>query len=222
MPIHRSTQRHVALTLALAVLPVFAIAGDLDSALLPAALADKTVAIISVTHEPESASWLECWIDGDDLIDRETLRSAGGLMRLGLREKSDFADRHGHLYVLELKPGHHKLFGWRVPSGNGAYEPSRPVPKLEFDVAKGDALYLGNIDAVLQLSHRTIFKTRATTGVDVSVQDRAPQDIPLAEKSHPGLAGRIRTALLTQGSWMPAAGVKSGDAVAEPDVPQKH
>jgi hypothetical protein len=220
MSFPQSIQRDAALTLALAVLPAFAAAGDLDPALSSDALADKAVVIISVTHEPESASQLECWIDGDALIDRETLRSGGGILRFGIPEKSDFADRHGHLYVLELKPGHHKLFGWRVPSGNGSYGPSSPVPNLEFDVVKGDALYLGNIDAVLQLGHRTIFKTRAATGVDVSVQDRTQQDVALAEKTHPGLAGRIRPALLTQGSWMPAGAAKSGD-VAEPVVSQK-
>ncbi len=221
MPLLQPIQRRLALILALAAGPLAASAGELDPALTPEALADKAVIVISVTHEPESASHLQTGIDAGSLFDRELLDSYRGVM--GFSETSDFTDRHGHVYVLELAPGHHKLLGWRVPSGGGYFHPASPPPPLEFDLAKGDALYLGNIDAVLKLGHRTIFKTRVASGVDVSVQDRAEQDIAVAEKTHPGLAGRIRPALLTQGPWIGADGVKTSDAPlpATPVVPPK-
>jgi hypothetical protein len=217
MPLPQSIRRRLALILALAAGPLAASAGELDPAVTPEALADKAVVVISVTHEPDSASHLQTGIDGSSLFDRESLDSYRGVM--GFSEASDFTDRHGHVFVLELAPGHHKLSGWRVPSGGGDWHPAGAPPPLEFDVAKGDALYLGNIDALMKLGHRTIFKSRVAAGVEVTVQDRAGQDIAVAEKTHPGLAGRIRPALLTQGPWIGADGAKTSDAPLPPIPP---
>lgn len=208
MPGFRITS--LALALALAMTCLGARAGELDRALPAPALADKAVVILSVTHEPESASQITCIVDGDSLFERQQLRSGPSVWGLGIPDKSDFEDRTGHLYVLELKPGHHKILGWNVPNASGALSPASALPALEFDVAQGEALYLGNVDAVFKLGHRTIFKTRAAKGVDVIVQDRSTPDIALAESRYPALAGRIRTVLVTQGAWMSPDGVSTG------------
>ena len=124
--------------------------------------------------------------------------------------------------MLELKPGHHKLVGWRVPNASGALFPANPLVPLEFDVAKGEAVYLGNLDALFQLGHRTIFGTRAAKGVEVSVEDRSQPDIALAESRYPALAGRIHASLLTQGPWMSADGVQTGRMEITAPIPIKH
>src|ERR1700745_3528380 len=116
--------RITSLALALVFAGLGARAGELDRALPAPALADKAVIVVSVTHEPQSASQIVCSVDGDSLIDRETLRSGPSAWRLGIPDKSDFEDRTGHLYVLELKPGHHKIVGWNVPNASGALSPA--------------------------------------------------------------------------------------------------
>jgi hypothetical protein len=208
--VHRFRITSLALELALALACLGARASELDRALPAPALADKAVIILSVTHEPESSSQITCIVDGDSLFHRQQLRSGPSVWGLGIPDRSDFEDRAGHLYVLELKPGHHKIMGWNVPNNSGALSPASAVPALEFDVAQGEALYLGNVDAMFKFGRGKIFKQRAARGVDVMVQDRSTQDIALAESRYPALAGHIRTALVTQGAWMSPDGVSKG------------
>lgn len=166
----------------------------------PAALAEKAVIIVSVSHDVEFRAGANAivYMDAESMTTQVLLKSVQeGLV---VPVASDFSDRRGHLYVLEVNPGPHRFNGWQVVSGGVRIFRKEPVDDLTFDVKKGDVLYLGNIHSRLEDGHWVLGGRSARSGVPVVV-DRSDQDIPLAEAKIPALAGKVQSAVLPVGLW---------------------
>lgn len=163
----------------------------------PAQLSDKAVVVLSVSHDDGAGSAADAifYMDNNRFTERAVLKSTQ------MTSKSEFKGRYGHLFVLEVAPGHHTIDGWQVVSGGLRITTAQKLPPLEFDVAKGDVIYLGDLHAGLVLGHRTLFGGRVAADARVGVIDRSDEDIPLAEAQAPALKQRMRTALLPLGPW---------------------
>jgi hypothetical protein len=168
----------------------------------PEQLADKAVVVLSVSHDAGAAGAADAifYLDDDDLAHRVVMQSMQVTIP-GMATKSDFADRYGHLFVLEVLPGHHTIAGWQVASGGFRMSSAHPIAPLEFDVTAGQALYLGNLHAQLVLGHRTLFGNRVAKDARPVVLDRSDEDIALALAASPALKGRLQPALLPLGPW---------------------
>jgi len=162
----------------------------------------KAVVILSVSHDQGAADGAEAifYMDIDRFPGSVVVRSMK--TTLSIPQASDFSDRRGHVYALELEPGHHTIDGWQVASAGARIYPRVRAPALKFDVQAGQVLYLGNLHAQLTLGHQMLFGNRAAYGAVPVVQDKSTQDIAIAEKLTPTLKGRIQSALLPLGPWM--------------------
>lgn len=166
----------------------------------PDALAGKAVIIVSVTHDAEFRAGAQAivYMDADSMATQVLLKSVKeGIV---VPEASEFTDRRGHLYVLEVEPGRHKFNGWQVVSAGLRIHRKDPTDDLVFEVNKGEVLYLGNIHSRLVDGHWVLGGRSARGGFPVVI-DRSDQDIPLAESKVPALAGRVRSAVLPVGPW---------------------
>jgi len=163
----------------------------------PTQLSDKAVVVLSVSHDDGAGSAADAifYMDNNRFTERAVLKSTQ------MTSKSEFKGRYWHLFVLEVAPGHHTIDGWQVVSGGLRISAAQRLSPLEFDVQKGDVIYLGNLHAELVLGHRTLFGHRAAADARVLVIDRSDEDIPLAEAQAPALKQRMRTALLPLGPW---------------------
>lgn len=168
----------------------------------PGQLADKAVIVLSVSHDSGAAGAADAifYLDNDDLVHRVVMQSMQVTVP-GMATKSDFADRYGHLFVLEVTPGHHTIATWQVASGGLRISSAHPIAPLEFDVTAGQALYLGNLHAQLVLGHKTLFGHRVAKDARPVVFDRSDEDILLALANSPALKDRLRPALLPLGPW---------------------
>ncbi len=164
-------------------------------------VSEKAIVILSVSHDISAKNGANAifYLNGGQYSGRVVMRSMQDV--LGVPTESDYADRRGHLYIIELAPGRHQIDGWQVASAGVRIGPKvRSVP-LVFEVAKGEVLYLGNLHAQLGLGHRTLFGGRAANQAAPFVVDQRDQDITLAEARTPALKGRARVALLPIGLW---------------------
>lgn len=167
----------------------------------PAPAAGQATVVFSITHDVEfqnGADAIVC-MDCDDLRSRVLVRSVQ--RDTSVPVISDFADRRGHLYILDVVPGTHQFDGWQVRSAGVSIHRKVPAEPLTFDIAAGEVLYLGNIHTHLIEGPWTVGGRSARDG-HPEVEDRAVQDVPLAEFKVPELKGRIVTKLLRQGVWL--------------------
>jgi hypothetical protein len=187
----------------------------------PAQLADKAVVVLSVSHDSGAAGAANAifYLDNEDLVHRVVMKSMQDTIP-GMAVKSDFADRYGHLFVLEVTPGHHTIAAWQVASGGYRLSSAHRIAPLEFDVAAGQALYLGNLHAQLVLGHKTLFGHRVASDAHPIVADRGDEDIPLAIANSPALKDRLQPALLPLGPWGDSETTGRFDSVA-PVLPVK-
>lgn len=170
----------------------------------PTQLGDKAVVVLSVSHDSGAGGAANAifYLDNDDLIHRVVMRSVQETLP-GMAVKSDFADRYGHLFVLEVAPGHHTIATWQVVSGGVRLSSAHRIAPLEFDVTVGQALYIGNLHAQLVLGHKTLFGGghRVASDAHPIVADRSDEDIPLAIANSPALKDHLQPALLPLGPW---------------------
>lgn len=187
----------------------------------PTQLGDKAVVVLSVSHDSGAAGAANAifYLDNDDVVHRVVMRSMQDTLP-GMAVKSDFADRYGHLFVLEVAPGHHTIATWQVASGGVRLSSAHKIAPLEFDVAAGQALYLGNLHAQLVLGHKTLFGHRVASDARPVVVDRGDEDIPLAVANSPALKDRLQKALLPLGPWGDAETTGRFDPVV-PALPVK-
>lgn len=120
----------------------------------------------------------------------------------GIPKRGEFKDSRGHLLVLALPPGKHAIDYWQISNGSGLriFPKEKPRP-LEFDVARGDVKYLGNLHANLHTG-KNIFGITITGDGYPEVIDRQTRDIPLFEDKYPQFKGKVALALLPLGPWV--------------------
>jgi hypothetical protein len=187
-----------------------------------AEVSDKAIVIVSITHDIEAGMGADAifYLDEGKYPGRAVLQSVNKV--LTIPQESEFADRRGHLYILEVDPGPHQFDGWQVHSGGIRIFPKTRAKPLQFTVDKGQAVYVGNLHAQLVLGRKVLFGARLANGATPTVQDRSAQDIALAESRSPALKGRIRTALLPLGPWVTdGETVQRTDPLPVPYVPKK-
>ena len=194
---------------------------SVPKAVTPEQLATKAVIVLSVSHDSGAAGAANAifYLDSEDLVHRVVMMSMQDTIP-GMAVKSDYADRYGHLFVLEVAPGHHVIHPWQVASGGYRISSPHAIAPLEFDIAAGQALYLGNLHAQLVLGHKTLFGHRVASDAHPLVVDRSDEDIPLAIANSPSLQGRLRPALLPLGPWGDGETAARFDAVP-PTPPAK-
>jgi hypothetical protein len=208
----------------LGVLAILALAGcagtQVQGDATESEIREKSIVVLSVSHDVEVGNGANTifYLDDKDLVHRAVLRSVQDT--LNVRKDSDFTDRRGHLYILEVRPGHHQIDAWQVVSAGVRY--SSKTSPLEFQVHKGEVLYIGSLHANLALGHRMLFGGgRAAYGAQPIVVDRSVQDIALAESKVPTLRGRVRIRLLPLGAWQKDAETERRfEPVAVPLVPR--
>lgn len=185
-------------------------------------LKTKAVVILSVSHDQGASDGAKAIFYLDEArfpgrVVMESIRTT-----LSIAQASDFSDRRGHVYALELEPGQHTIDGWQVASAGARIYPRVRAPALTFEVQAGQVLYLGNLHAQLTLGHQMFFGNRAAYGAVPVVQDKSTQDIAIAEKLTPTLKGRIQSALLPLGPWMVGKETeRRTDPLPMPFIPKK-
>jgi hypothetical protein len=163
-------------------------------------LDDKAIVILSVSHDAGAGNGANAifYLDETRYPGRVVIMSRQDTF--SIPTASDFKNRRGHLYVLELEPGRHQIDGWQVTSGGIRIVAEKAPEPLEFEVHKGDVLYLGNLHAKLSLGLRGL-GGRMANDASAVVADQHEQDLALAEEKTPALKGRVRIALLAQDAW---------------------
>ena len=170
--------------------------------------AQMAIVIVSASHDRKvSHASASFFLDGGT-PDVVKVMSASGHMELPIR--NNFHDKYGHVYVLEVKPGHHRFTYWSLTWGNARAAPKVVLTPLEFDVAAGQVVYLGNLHATLVMGKTLLFNRSVPYAASVSVLDQSAADLPIAEAAYPSIAGKARIALLPLGPW--------GRQVAQSDV----
>jgi hypothetical protein len=187
-----------------------------DRHVTAAQAADKAIVIVSVSHDRSlRGAYARFFIDGGT-PDAVKIESAGSPYELPI--KNQFHDRYGHVYVLELAPGHHRFTEWQAHWRNfhtRRAEGADWLP-LDFDVARGDVVYIGNLHANWVIG-KALLGNRVPYFASVTVKDNSKEDIAIAEHTTPAIAGRARAALLPLGPWTKApADSMAGDEAAVP------
>ncbi len=186
-----------------------------------AELAEMAVVLLSVSHDLNAGNGANAifYLDNDALLRRAVLRSVQDT--LSIPTPSDFTDRRGHLYILEVTPGHHQIDGWQVVSAGLRISSEAAIAPLTFEVKKGEVLYVGALHANLAIG-LTLFGVHAAYDAMPVVVDNSQQDIRLAESKVPAIKGKVRTALLPLGPWAPENGrLKRLDPVPVPALIKK-
>lgn len=175
--------------------------------------ADKAIVIVSVSHDrTASGASARFFIDGGTPKAVKVESTAG---HLELPIKNHFRDKYGHVYVLEMPPGHHRFTTWNATWRNAYTRPVVGLVPLEFDVAKGDVVYIGNLHVQWLLGKRWLTGSQFPYAAMATIKDEFAEDIAIAERSNPAIAGRARLALLPLGPWGKAPPPPATDAPAD-------
>lgn len=176
-------------------------------------IAEMAIIVFSVSHDIAAKNGANAifYLDDADSSKKAVLKSIQDTLSIPV--DSDFPNRRGHLYVLQVVPGHHQFDSWQVASAGARIFPKKRAPPLEFYVNKGDVIYLGNLHAKLVLGHRMLFGGRAAYDAMPVVQDMSEQDIALAESRTQTLKGKIRPSVFPTGSW-----INSGETTKQIDL----
>lgn len=179
----------------------------------PDKLKDKAIVVLSVSHTLEggASSRFLVYMDRDRGGISAPLESIGSEFTRGPNE---LGDRQGKLYLLPVEPGTHEISDWQVVSGNSRF--TSRVQALKFTVQPGEVIYLGNLNARLDLvepsplmkdvAKSILFfmperRVLLTRDARPWIEDQSELDIARAEARAPQLKGRIRKALLPLGPW---------------------
>ena len=236
------SRRHVGLLAAALLAGCTSIPPPLDKHLTPAWAADKALVVVSVSRgRAAPGSSLKIFLDTQEAGARGDLALAGLRVLLDMSPSAasdvitlesaaslaerkiatDYRDRQGHVYVLEVPPGRHRFFYWYSALNRGRVTPRGAQAPLEFEVAKGEVVYLGNFRDDWDRFEVPLVHFSVPTAALVQVSDRSAVDIPIAERKNPAIAGKVRVALLPLGPWgraeapaAPASGAAS-DATAQ-------
>ncbi len=165
-----------------------------------ASLPDKAVVIVSVSHDVQAGTEANGRITLDGRTPQYMLfRTSASLLESAIR--NDFTDRIGQVYVIEVAPGHHRFTSWSVQMGGRVAQTSADDPPLEFDVAAGQVVYLGDLHIDLTMHQTRLTHNNFPVAAVVRVADRSAVDIAIAEAANPWIAGKARTKLLTPDVW---------------------
>jgi hypothetical protein len=185
-----------------AVLVLTACAGNpVKSSATSNEVSEMAVIVFSVSHDIQAKNGANAifYLDNKKTAERAVLKSVQDT--LSIPTDSDFSTRRGHLYVLQVTPGHHQFDAWQVSSAGARIFPKALAAPLEFEANKGDVIYLGNLHAKLLLGHGMLFGGRAAYDAIPFIQDMSEEDLPLAESRTPAIKGKIRPSLLPIGPW---------------------
>jgi hypothetical protein len=169
-------------------------------------LGEKAVAVISVTHDAAVGRRVHAIFNLDpSTLTNRLLRSVEPVVPGIVSGTSDFEDAIGHVYVMDLSPGEHRIDGWHVHSDSQvSLQPRIKPPALTFRVNAGDAIYLGNLHMRMDLG-RSMGGMPMPTDALPMLRDRRDVDLRIAESKVPGLRDRVMPALLMKpGPWTPA------------------
>jgi len=176
--------------------------------------ADKAIVIVSVSHDRTASGASARFIIDGGTPQAVKVESASGKMELPI--KNHFHDKYGHVYVVELPPGRHRITSWNASWRNQYTEPVMGVP-LEFDIARGDVVYIGNLHVKWLMGRTPLFNKQVPYAGLATIRDESAEDIPIAEKLNPAVAGRARIALLPLGPWGKAPPVPDMASPGEPE-----
>ncbi|MFL6679546.1 MAG: hypothetical protein ACJ8IK_14500 [Burkholderiaceae bacterium] len=160
--------------------------------------AEKAIVIVSVSHDRTATGASARFIIDGGTPQAVKVESAAGKMELPI--KNHFHDKYGHVYVVELPPGRHRITSWNASWHDRNTTPVTGVP-LEFDVARGQVVCIGNLHVKWLLGKMLFFNKQIPYAAMATIDDQSAIDIPIAEKLNPAVAGRARIALLPQGPW---------------------
>lgn len=167
----------------------------------PEAIQGLGVVVVSVTHDAETGRKGRAGF----VIDRGVKAYEPRILRsieevLGVPRGSDFEDVHGRVYVLDMKPGIHKVSSWFAQSGMSRIAPRQDPAPLTFEVKAGEVVYIGNLNLNHQLG-RSPLGFSVVGGAQPEVRDRSEIDVPIAEEKVPSIKGRVLVRLLPVGAW---------------------
>lgn len=168
---------------------------------------DKGIIVLSISHDlaGKRNSKAIFYMDGGLANGGSVLFSLDDAVP-GIARGTEFDDSYGHLLVLALPAGLHKIDSWQITNGTGLriFPKEKPKP-LIFDVASGQIKYLGNLNGNLYTG-KNIFGITIVANGYPEVLDRRERDIPIFEKKYPQLKGKIVVDLLPMGPWIQSSG----------------
>jgi len=149
--------------------------------------AQKAIVVLSISQDSEvgNATHSIFYLDNDRLTDRAILSSVQTV--LSIPTKSDFQDRRGHLYLLELPPGQHQIDTWQVATNGNRVFPKSKLEPLRFEAQRGEVLYIGNLHADIEMGKVSFLLPSMPVWAAASVVDRSSNDILVAEARVPSL-----------------------------------
>jgi hypothetical protein len=172
----------------------------LDRNITAVQASEKAIVIVSASHDIRAGhgTIATYFMDGGT---SNKLRVSSATTPIDPPIKNQYLDKVGHVYVLEVTPGHHEFTSWimHVRDRDGG-SPAALAP-LGFDVAKGEVLYLGNLDMRLRMGETWIGHHEVATAAWAEVLDQSAIDVAIAEAANPAIAGKARVALLRLGPW---------------------
>src|SRR6185312_13378187 len=164
---------------------------------------NEGIVILSVSHDLSGGRGTRAifYMDGIPVHGGKMLFSLDDAFP-GIPRGSDFADSYGHIIVMSLPAGKHFMDSWQVTIGSAAYlYPRRkPVP-LEFEVRKGEIVYLGNLHANLYTG-KNLFGMSVVGDGYPEVRDERERDLPMIEEKYPQFKGKVAVHLLPLGPWV--------------------
>jgi hypothetical protein len=210
-------EKILAMTVKLMFLPILLVSllagcagATVSNSISPQRLSEKGVVIFSVSHDESGGSVTDAifYLDSENIVNRGVFKSRYGIADalMPVAAGSDFSNRRGHLYIIELDPGSHHFDSWQVECRGVRTYPRQAPPELAFEVQKGQATYIGNLHALLKVAKVGLFGLDEVVDTIPTVTDKQSEDIPLAIKKVPALAGMIQVHLLPLGIWSSAPG----------------
>lgn len=118
--------------------------------------------------------------------------------------------RKGSPFAVELPAGNYTLNAWQVSVGPANIFSTGPLG-VEFTVAPGQAIYLGNYHF-----RETSRVARLPTGAAVTLMNRSENDLPAIRSSFPALANVELTQTIVAGAKLENLGGSSSSSITMP------
>jgi hypothetical protein len=204
--------------LAIAALLVGCAGPQVPSSTAPSATVQKAVVVLSVAHENAAQNWSSTVFYFGATGSNSDRNVKSMEQTLIMTPKSDFSNKYGSLYILDMEPGDYEIRSWRVASGLFVFTPATAPQPLRFSIKRGEVKYIGSLQMDLQL-RRTMFDTQIAQGARPIIRDDSAVDIALAESRVPALASKVVVELLPQGEWRNEAGSRTSTAPLPTYIP---
>lgn len=110
-----------------------------------------------------------------------------GSSQFNAYQRSDFSDKTGRIFVLEVPAGDYAFTGWQVFSRGERLHPSESPAPIKYSLKPGEITYVGNIHFDFSLA-KNVFGSSIINDVKPELSDNYDQDFSILKQKYPNLA----------------------------------